>query len=354
MLERMVLGLLMMSPYLAVSITEAQQQVPASTPRPLPAAQPRQATVPLTQEGISRYLADYDSTLAALRSAIKRWDAARDLPMDFRNTTARRDVLRYALPEDIDERMKAQRARAQLDFDGGDWPGVRAQLAPAVVELNAATERLVGIVSYWRQRVVHDRRMKAWARTVRANGLADPHGPELAQRETALNGKVIAGQFPDAARNDLPSMLALFVKALDEARAASPVGALIDDPLRRLPKKPCNVTPTDVVLEAAPGESDGAAQVSAPRIQVQRSKPTFSFYPPLARMLGIEGLVKLRVLIAPTGCVVWAEMTDSSNVSVLDEAGMDWAVNGAVFTPGMVGNRPVATRSQFNVRFKLN
>jgi TonB family protein len=327
----------------------AQRQVTATTPPP-PAAAPAdvRAPLPLTREGMLEQLAEYDRGLAAIRRSIERWDAARNLPSDFRNTSARRDVLRHVLDAAAEAQMQAARAAAQRDFDAGDWPGVRVQLQPAVTALNGAIERFVGIVSYWRQRVVWDQRIKAWRRALKANDLSSPYDPEMTAREATLNDKVEAGRFAEAARDDLPALFALFSKALQEARATRPDGLLLEDPLRRAPEKAC----------AAPGASPAVAStagraIEAPKLRVDRSKPTWGFYPYIASMLGIEGLVSVRVLVTETGCVAWAELTNSSNVSVLDDAGTDWAVNGAVFEPGKVDGKPVPMQTQFNVRFKL-
>ncbi len=68
----------------------------------------------------------------------------------------------------------------------------------------------------------------------------------------------------------------------------------------------------------------------------------------------MQGVVTVRALTSPSGCVVYAEIGRSSGSDLLDDAAMDWAVEAATFNPAIdTEQRPMPAIFQFNVRFKL-
>jgi TonB family protein len=73
----------------------------------------------------------------------------------------------------------------------------------------------------------------------------------------------------------------------------------------------------------------------------------------LATMLDIQGTITVRVFVSETGCAVWAETEKSTGSPMLDDAGLDWVVDGAKFVPGSEAGVPRAMPLLFNVNFKL-
>ena len=76
-------------------------------------------------------------------------------------------------------------------------------------------------------------------------------------------------------------------------------------------------------------------------------------YPDLAREAGVEGTVKLQLLIGLDGRVQRAIVRPGGSVPMLDEAAIAAALQ-CVFTPALVNNRPVKVWVNQDYRFSLH
>jgi len=75
-------------------------------------------------------------------------------------------------------------------------------------------------------------------------------------------------------------------------------------------------------------------------------------YPDIAREAGVEGTVRLQLLIGLDGRVLKAIVQPKGSVPMLDQAAIIAAL-ASVFTPALVNNRPVKVWVTQDYRFKL-
>ncbi|MDM7462289.1 MAG: energy transducer TonB [Tepidimonas taiwanensis] len=94
------------------------------------------------------------------------------------------------------------------------------------------------------------------------------------------------------------------------------------------------------------------AAIEPPRFDadyLNNPKPT---YPPLARRLGEEGKVTLRVLVTPQGQPERIELAESAGSPRLDEAAIE-AVRRWRFAPARQGDTAVAAWVRVPIAFRL-
>ena len=75
-------------------------------------------------------------------------------------------------------------------------------------------------------------------------------------------------------------------------------------------------------------------------------------YPPMARKLGIEGVVLLRVDVSAKGTPDKIVIAQSSGASLLNEAAIK-AVQGWTFVPARRGDSPIPHPVEVPIRFQL-
>lgn len=76
-------------------------------------------------------------------------------------------------------------------------------------------------------------------------------------------------------------------------------------------------------------------------------------YPPIAREVGIEGLVVVHVLVGKDGHVLKAEVAEKFSIPLLNEAALG-AARRWVFTPALRNNHPVPVWVALRFNFKLH
>lgn len=76
-------------------------------------------------------------------------------------------------------------------------------------------------------------------------------------------------------------------------------------------------------------------------------------YPTLARRLGAEGKVTLRLTVLPDGTVGGAEVVTSSGRHDLDEAARQWIMAHWTYQPAIRGGAPAASQVMAAVEFTL-
>jgi TonB family protein len=100
------------------------------------------------------------------------------------------------------------------------------------------------------------------------------------------------------------------------------------------------------VLAAAPAP---VAEVFVPPSFLSRQEPA---YPERARRAGIEGVVGVRIALAPDGSVRQVELTQSSGSRLLDEAALA-AARASTFAPASRNRTPVESEAIASYRFEL-
>ncbi len=100
------------------------------------------------------------------------------------------------------------------------------------------------------------------------------------------------------------------------------------------------------VLAAAPAP---VAEVFVPPSFLFRQEPV---YPERARRAGVEGVVGVRIALAPDGAVRQVELTQSSGSRLLDEAALA-AARESTFSPASRNRSPVGAEAVASYRFEL-
>ena len=133
-----------------------------------------------------------------------------------------------------------------------------------------------------------------------------------------------------------------------ERTAAVPVASV---PAVETPAAPpAPPAPTKVaVMPAVPARAEG---MEPPHFNVAYLNNPRPAYPQMARRLGIEGLVVLRVQVSAKGLPEQVVVAQTSGQTVLDEAALR-AVQGWSFVPARLGDKPIAYAVDVPVRFQL-
>ena len=100
------------------------------------------------------------------------------------------------------------------------------------------------------------------------------------------------------------------------------------------------------VLAAAPAP---VAEVFVPPSFLSRQEPA---YPDRARRAGVEGVVGVRIALAPDGSVRQVELTQSSGSRLLDEAALA-AARASTFAPASRNRMLVESEAVASYRFEL-
>lgn len=125
---------------------------------------------------------------------------------------------------------------------------------------------------------------------------------------------------------------------------------------------PANVTPSIAEAPPAPVVVAKAASPSAAPTRAESVEPPHfnvaylnnprPAYPPIARKLGLEGVVLLRVDVSAKGTPDKIIVAQTSGASLLDEAAMK-AVQGWTFVPARRGDAAIAHPVEVPIRFQL-
>jgi len=97
------------------------------------------------------------------------------------------------------------------------------------------------------------------------------------------------------------------------------------------------------------GQFFTSTQVAA--ITETHSKPP---YPPMARWLGHQGVVRLKLTISPLGIITVADIEDSSGYAELDRIATEWVKTHWRYRPATVEGHPVTSTAEAAIRFNLN
>ena len=132
--------------------------------------------------------------------------------------------------------------------------------------------------------------------------------------------------------------------AEERVEAASPVITPAPEPA----PAPTIVAKAPAAMNA-PGRADA---IEPPHFNVAYLNNPRPAYPPIARKLGLEGLVVLRVQVSVNGAPEQVAVAQTSGASLLDDAALR-AVQGWTFVPARRGDTPVAHVVDVPIRFQL-
>ena len=140
---------------------------------------------------------------------------------------------------------------------------------------------------------------------------------------------------------------------VEQSLAKSPAPRVIPDiaPIKQIVTRQ---TPAPAQIVSAPAVSappSAAAQVVQQAIPLYQLNPP-PRYPRLARRRGLEGLVRIKVLVSSHGRVRDLQLLSSSGHGILDKAALA-AVRDWRFTPGTKGGMPAQMWVTVPVRFYL-
>ena len=115
------------------------------------------------------------------------------------------------------------------------------------------------------------------------------------------------------------------------------------------------IPPAPVVVAKAPAVASAPVRADAvepPHFNVAYLNNPRPAYPPIARKLGLEGVVLLRVDVTAKGTPEKIVIAQTSGATLLDEAALK-AVQGWTFVPARRGDTPIAHPVEVPIRFQL-
>jgi periplasmic protein TonB len=158
-----------------------------------------------------------------------------------------------------------------------------------------------------------------------------------------LPRQAAADNLRQRAADVLPASPATMVAMTEKTDAVAPMSAPVAEPVAAAPADSASTANVTVMRAVAAVPATYPAEyLNVPRVS----------YPPLARKLGLEGLVVVRVRVSAVGKPEHAEITQTSGAQLLDEAALA-AVRGATFKPRSGAEGPFVHVVDAPIRFRL-
>ena len=145
------------------------------------------------------------------------------------------------------------------------------------------------------------------------------------------------------------------VLPLHHAPVPSPITAERANPIPIMAAPAPENAPAPTIVAKAPAAVNAAGRAETlepPHFNVAYLNNPRPAYPPIARRLGLEGLVVLRVQVSAAGAPEQVAVAQTSGAPVLDEAALK-AVQVWTFVPARRGDTPVAHVVDVPIRFQL-
>jgi TonB family protein len=159
------------------------------------------------------------------------------------------------------------------------------------------------------------------------------------------NERAVPARFtdPDARPEIVPDALAREPEIVGPAVSDGPIGERTETVG---PARPVG----DAVAPVRDPDLDEYVAVDEMPAQVRCTEPR---YPDLARAAGVEGTVRIRMLVGLNGRVERAVLMPNGSVPMLDQAALEAALS-CVFTPALSNGHPVKVWVSQAYRFKLH
>lgn len=160
----------------------------------------------------------------------------------------------------------------------------------------------------------------------------------------------------DSARSSVaavPVMVSLIDSAGQERVIAPPRRMVTPRPaLKAPPSSPIAKAPEPVPTEVQPADDAPESSITLPRFNTDYLNNPPPVYPMIARRMGEEGRVMLRVLVGPDGTPAEVSIDRSSGFPRLDQAALA-AVRRWRFVPARRGDTPVVAPVLVPISFTL-
>ena len=141
----------------------------------------------------------------------------------------------------------------------------------------------------------------------------------------------------------------------DHAPAPAPITVERAEPafVALAPQIESEPAPTVVAKAPAAATAGAGDAIEPPHFNVAYLNNPRPAYPPVARRLGLEGVVVLRVQVSAKGTPEQVVIAQTSGASLLDDAALK-AVQGWTFVPARRGETPIAHAVvDVPIRFRL-
>jgi protein TonB len=111
-----------------------------------------------------------------------------------------------------------------------------------------------------------------------------------------------------------------------------------------------DIAPDQATQMTIPLQQSGSTDAQAAGVSGTHTTPP---YPPVARKLGEQGSVRLRLTISAQGAVTAADVVQSSGFDDLDRSAVDWVIAHWRYKPAIRGGVAVASQTFALVIFNL-
>jgi len=168
---------------------------------------------------------------------------------------------------------------------------------------------------------------------------------------------IVTGLVPKITRIIQPDLVVTMDPVKDKPLAPVTQPKLPDvpaTPMEELTPMPVFVIADDASHMTVPQTSDRVASIApdtaASSISSTHTTPP---YPGIARKMGEQGTVKLRLAISAQGVITGADVVQSSGFPDLDQTAVDWVVGHWKYRPAVKGGVAVASTALAAVVFNL-
>ncbi len=289
-------------------------------------------------------VAIWDETIENVRGTAAGMQA-HDLELkDARGRTRRDDVQELILRESVTKHLESLREEARAKASDPAALQRILDAARPIVELEVF--KLMLTTSYWLALETLDHHEKLLSPWLARAGAADRDA--VVSRITSAREKLLSLREQALEQTSTAARLQVFGQLdaekdgtadfLNDRRAA-----LLAQQGRKLEKFRERTSPCPPALAPLPGK--GAPSFSQDLVKVQ------TFYPDAMRRMQVEGTVVLRAQLSETGCMKRVDVVESSGVSSLDEAAMQWMERSS-FHPASKNGQAVAGTLRVIVKFE--
>lgn len=269
--------------------------------------------------GANPTLGDVDRTLD--RAMESMWRLLQPLQDDARSRGIAADIERHVMSDATLQEIESLRASLPGKVDPGTGRIPDAAIAPLELVLQRDNCRFASILSHWSDEALRPLQADMQGTLARLPAASR----EILEKEMT---DILAAFSPDRKQleADLVECASLELWAAPPAmrrmEAANRGMAQLRQKLAAVVNAGMAFGQIEKVrnLRSSPCPAPRPPTRGNPRPQLARQAPSAGEYPPLARSLGIEGTVRVRIEIDEGGCVVAATVMETSASGMLDQA----------------------------------
>lgn len=247
--------------------------------------------------------------------------------------------------------LEALRATAETQAGAGDQRGLRATIATAAPLIRAEARKALLLSAYWRDSAavrLHRDLLMPWL-----EGESD-YVRETMLRHIATTQQSLLGEMERAFASPRDKDSNKAIEQMLRIRQTAAVHYNVNrmEFARRQAESgtaPELLSRTRTSLCGPPVPP--VAGIEAPRLLVD-TLDIKEWYPPLAKLNHVAGIVKIEVEVSDTGCARRASVIATSGAAILDEAALlAFLAEGTKFQPPLIDGKAVAGTQRFQLRF---